>query len=118
MEEVRTMTKPPSCKPCPSYTLSKTYTPDTYRPVPVLVLGEVDECYLRLASLTPETISHALPVRCAGEHTQEALEYCHRMHYTPPQETQLVIAVGGQAAKLVGLEGKLGDWRGHVHTQD
>ena len=112
------MTKGEKCKPCPSYTLSKTYTPDTYRPVPVLVLGEVDDRYLRLARLTPETISHALPVRCAGEHTAEAVEYCHRTHYTPPQETQLVIAVGGQAAKLVGLEGKLGDWRGHVHTQD
>ena len=112
------MTKGEKCKPCPSYTLSKTYTPDTYRPVPVLVLGEVDDRYLRLARLTPETISHALPVRCAGEHTAEAVEYCHRTHYTPPGCTELVIAVGEQAAKLVGLEGKLGDWRGHVHTQD
>ena len=74
--------------------------------------------FIRLGGLEGVEVSLASTVRCltglTGKAQQEAATYCQATHFHPPQSVELVIALGPVAAKAMGMEGKIEQWRGHV----
>ena len=79
---------------------------------------DIDRHYLQLAGLERGKVSVGSVLRClinlTGKAQQEAATYCQATHFHPPQSIELVIALGPVAAKAMGMEGKIEQWRGHV----
>ena len=71
-----------------------------------------------LAGLEQQSCSLASTVRCltglTGKAQQEAATHCQHTHFHPPESIELVVALGPVAAQVMGLEGKIEQWRGHV----
>jgi hypothetical protein len=107
------------CEQCPSYTPKVKVIPDQYTEHPVLILrSTVDDEYpvhiMSKVGLTIDQVNLASVTRCPGIHSKEAQVYCQNVHFKPPSHIQLIVALGEGAAKIMGCEGKLSDWRGHV----
>lgn len=79
---------------------------------------DLEQSYFRMPGLSRGTVSLGSVTRCAtgltGKAQQEAATYCQATHFHPPQSVELVIALGPVAAKAMGMEGKIEQWRGHV----
>lgn len=79
---------------------------------------DIDRHYLQLAGLERGAVSVGSVLRCITNLTckaqQEAAAYCQATHFHPPQSIELVVAMGPVAAKAMGMEGKIEQWRGHV----
>ena len=71
-----------------------------------------------LAGLEQQSCSLGSVLRCftglTGKAQQEAATYCQATHFHPPASVELVVALGPVAAKAMGMEGKIEQWRGHV----
>ena len=50
----------------------------------------------------------------ANKAQQEAATFCQQAHFRPPASIELVVALGPLAAQVMGMTGKMEQWRGHV----
>ena len=71
-----------------------------------------------LAELTLASLSLGSCIRCVtgltGKAQQEAATFCQQAHFRPPASIELVVALGPLAAQVMGMTGKMEQWRGHV----
>lgn len=71
-----------------------------------------------LAGLAGEPVSMGSCIRCCsgltGKAQQEAATFCQATHFKPPQSIEVVVALGPLAAQVMGMTGKIEQWRGHV----
>lgn len=71
-----------------------------------------------LGQLTQNDVSMGSCVRCitglTGKAQQEAATYCQQANFRPPASIELVVALGPLAAQVMGMTGKMEQWRGHV----
>ena len=71
-----------------------------------------------LAKLADQPVSLGSCLRCCtgltGKAQQEAATFCQQAHFKPPASIEVVVALGPLAAQVMGMTGKMEQWRGHV----
>ena len=74
--------------------------------------------FYELAGLADQPVSLGSCIRChtglTGKAQQEAATFCQATHFKPPASIELVVALGPLAAQVMGMTGKMEQWRGHV----